>query len=269
MTPLQQLVNQIRHQRSPEDEITVTKSIVEDIVNVTVVSLTKELYGKYLYKVLGDLSFAMRLLMETYDNILASGALPPLSNGDRFPLTTPATKAPAIAVPKVIALDLFGTVFDLSGTPREEIKAYLDHIKKVVWSPLVLPESWKKIPAFPDSVDAIRRLRKVCTVVTLSNAPLPFQVDLLKNAGIDVDAIIPLEARQVYKPNLSAYDLIPSIMQIDTWSQVLMVTGNKTIGDYPKGDHEYARDAGYRGVLIRDPSSNLPTLSALADSLGA
>lgn len=34
---------------------------------------------------------------------------------------------------KVIALDVFGTVFDLSVVPRSEIKAYAEHIRRPDW----------------------------------------------------------------------------------------------------------------------------------------
>ncbi len=35
---------------------------------------------------------------------------------------------------KALAFDVFGTVFDLNFVPREEIRAYVDHIKQPEWS---------------------------------------------------------------------------------------------------------------------------------------
>lgn len=166
---------------------------------------------------------------------------------------------------KVIALDLFGTVFNLSGVDRREIVAYIDHISKPDWSLLELPKSWETLPAFPDACEGLFRLRKNFTVVTCSNAPLGFTTRLLKNAGLHFDAITPLEMFEVYKPQPEAY-LAVSVTQGVLPSEITMVTGNKQIGRNPKGDWQYAADLGMQGILIRqNPSA---TLIELAEQLG-
>src|SRR5688572_30568770 len=105
----------------------------------------------------------------------------------------------------VIAFDLFGTVFDLSVVDKDEIRAYANHIKQAEWSPLQLPSSWEYLPVFPDSAEGISRLRTKYTVVTCSNAPLGLSAKLCKRAGVQFDAIIPLELNRVYKTNPKAY----------------------------------------------------------------
>ena len=103
-------------------------------------------------------------------------------------------------------LIFFGTLVRLKDeVPREEIKAYADHISKPEWSPLVLPDSWKNLKAFDDSAIVLKMLRRHFMVVTLSNGPLGLQAALLKNNDVDVDAIVPLEIAQVFKPNPRAY----------------------------------------------------------------
>ena len=66
--------------------------------------------------------------------------------------------------PRVIAFDVFGTVFDLSSTPRGEVAAYAQHLRtcreRCCWLPLDLPASWRSLPAHPDAAEGIRRLRE-------------------------------------------------------------------------------------------------------------
>lgn len=167
---------------------------------------------------------------------------------------------------KVIAFDLFGTVFDLAGVPREEIVAYIDHISKTEWSPLKLQSSWQHLPTFPDSREGIERLRTKYRVVTCSNAPLRFTSYLLENAQLRFDAITPLEVVQCFKPNANAYWLVPFMYCVDP-KDVLVVTGNEKLGRNPKGDHQYAAELGMNGQLIRNPGCP-QTIIELAEQLG-
>ncbi len=98
---------------------------------------------------------------------------------------------------KVIAFDVFGTVFDLSSVDKRDIKAYIDHIRRPTWQPLVLPEYWETLPAHPDAAEGIARLRKKFTVVTCSNGPLHLLTKLSKHNSISWDAIVPLELNRV------------------------------------------------------------------------
>ena len=167
---------------------------------------------------------------------------------------------------KVIAFDLFGTVFDLSGVDRREIAAYINHISKPEWSPLELPQSWEDLPPFWDARGGIERLRKKFVVVTCSNAPLGFTTRLLKNADIHFDAITPLEMVKAFKPDARCY-LLPGHSQGVYWGDCHMVTGNARLGRNPKGDHQYAAEQGITGHLIRNPGCP-QTIIDLAEQLG-
>lgn len=166
----------------------------------------------------------------------------------------------------LIAFDLFGTVFDLSGVDRREIVAYIDHISHPEWSMLELPKSWEQLPPYPDSREGIERLRKKFTAVTCSNAPLGFTTRLLKNADIRFDAITPLEMIPAYKPDPRCY-LLPGHSQGVYWGDCHMVTGNIRLGRNPKGDHQYAAEQGIKGHLIRNPGCP-QTITELAEQLG-
>jgi 2-haloalkanoic acid dehalogenase type II len=160
----------------------------------------------------------------------------------------------------VIAFDVFGTVVDMSSVGRSELSDYIKTIHLPSWTPLDFPEKWKHLPPHPDSIEGIARLRKSHVVVTLSNGPLSFQVDLFRNIGINWDCIIPLEAYRTYKPKLSAYTVALDLLRVRP-SQVMMVTANKTFGDI-----EAAEQLGMRSYLIRnEPGSNI---ISLAEHLG-
>lgn len=161
---------------------------------------------------------------------------------------------------EVICFDVFGTVFDLNAAPKEERIAYAKHISQPDWSPLRLPESWKKLPAHPDSKEGIDRLRQKYVVVTCSNGPLGLLTYLSKHNHISWDAIVPLELGRAFKPRLEAYQTVLNALEIDP-SVALMVTANEHFGDL-----EASVKVGMQSILIRTPT--LPTIPSLAGLLG-
>lgn len=160
---------------------------------------------------------------------------------------------------KVIAFDVFGTVFDLSGVNREEIKSYAQHIRKPEWEPLKLPSHWASLPAHPDAAEGIARLREKFFVVTCSNGPLGLLAKLSKHNGITWDAIIPLELNKVYKPNPKAYMTVCEVLDVEP-NEVIMVTANEKFGDL-----EGSRRIGMEAILIRNEV--FPTIISLAEML--
>lgn len=160
---------------------------------------------------------------------------------------------------EVIAFDLFGTIFDLSKTPKSEIVAYARHIRQPEWAPLILPESWEFLPLHPDSRDGVKSLRQRFMVVTCSNAPLGTIAKLSKNNNINWDAIIPLELNMVFKPNPKSYLTVCDVLNIEP-SKVLMVTANEKFGDL-----EGSKAVGMESILIR--GKDIPDTIALAELL--
>jgi 2-haloacid dehalogenase len=164
-------------------------------------------------------------------------------------------------LPSVIAFDLFGTVFDLSGVARQEIKDYAVHLRNPEWSPLHLPKSWETLPAHPDSAEGIERLRRKFMVVTCSNGPLGLTAKLSKHNGISWDAIIPLELNRVYKTDPRAYLTVCEVLGCYP-EQVMMVTANKDFGDL-----EASAALGMTPQLIRD-GDGPKSIIELAEQLG-
>ncbi len=162
---------------------------------------------------------------------------------------------------KVIAFDVFGTVFDLSSAAREEVKDYVRHVHLPEWKPLKLPKSWETMPAHHDSAEGIALLRKQFIVVTCSNGPLGLLAKLSKHNNVQWDAIIPLELNKVYKPNPRAYRTVCEVLDVEP-HEVLMVTANRTFGDL-----ESSKRIGMQSVLIRS-NGGPRTIIDLANLLG-
>lgn len=162
---------------------------------------------------------------------------------------------------KVIAFDLFGTVFDMSGVDKSEIRAYLEHIRKPEWEPLTLPEGWTQLKAFPDAQEGIRRLGNKHWLTSLSNAPILLQCRLCLANGLSLHMLSPLEVAHVYKPNPRAYMTVCDIFQCEP-ANVMMVTANKDFGDL-----EASAALGMTPMLIRN-GDGPKTIIELAEQLG-
>lgn len=162
---------------------------------------------------------------------------------------------------KVIAFDVFNTVVDMTPLPRHEISDYVRHTRTLPWSPLVLPEHWEHLAAHADSIEGINRLRSKYIVVTCSNGPLGMLAKLSKNAGLQWDAIIPLELGQAFKPRLESYKTVFEVLDVEP-TEVMMVTANETFGDL-----KAAEIWGMVPMLIRSKSGPR-TITDLADLLG-
>lgn len=161
---------------------------------------------------------------------------------------------------KIVAFDVFGTVFDLSSVPRQEIKDYAHHLRQPEWSPLNLPESWKTLPAHPDSAEGIKLLRTKYMVVTCSNGPVSLLTALSKHNEISWDMIIPIELNKVFKPKPESYMTICQLMRVEP-SEVMMVTANETFGDL-----EASKALGMTPKWIRG-NSDVKTIIDLASQM--
>jgi FMN phosphatase YigB (HAD superfamily) len=154
---------------------------------------------------------------------------------------------------ELICFDVFGTVFDMSTVPRDSIRKYVDHVKSNSWTPIDL-SGWSDIKAHPDSKEGIDLLRTQFQVVTLSNGPMRLLTKISKLNNISWDAIIPIEAYYVYKPNEKAYKIACDLMGIPP-EKTLMVTANPTFGDIEgaeknKMQSQIIRQEGYPKTII-------------------
>ena len=162
---------------------------------------------------------------------------------------------------KCIAFDCFGTVFDMSRVSRDEIKAYVDHVRSENFSPYKFPESWYSLHAHPDSAEGIKRLQDAgYKCVAMSNGTVHLISTISDIAGIRWNTIIDLVLYGHYKPQPDAYK---AIQDQTGWQpeECLMVTANPTFGDV-----EGAAAIGMHSQVIRQPGTP-QTIIELAESL--
>ncbi len=163
---------------------------------------------------------------------------------------------------KCIAFDCFGTVFDMSGVSRDEIKAYVDHVRKNNFTPFQFPQSWWELKSHPDAMDGIKTLQAMgFFCVALSNGDANLIDELSEKNSFDFDYVIDLAGRhRVYKPHYDAYRTIEKDLGY-TPCETLMVTANPTFGDI-----EGAAAIGMHSQVIRQPGTP-QTIIELAASL--
>ena len=147
---------------------------------------------------------------------------------------------------KCIAFDCFGTVFDMAGVSRDEIKAYVAHVRRNDFSPFEFPRSWWDLKLHPDAAPGIARLqRNGFKCVTLSNGAADLLRHVSEAGGVHWDHIVDLAAHRVYKPHRDAYLTVWKDLGIPP-EQTMMVTANPTFGDV-----EGAMSVGMMPKVIR------------------
>lgn len=151
---------------------------------------------------------------------------------------------------KLIAFDCFGTVFDMSGVSRDEIRDYVAHVNKSGFTPYKFPDSWYNLRAHPDSAYGIKLIQEIgIKCVALSNGSHELLKKISEENGIYWDHIVDLIAHKVYKPHQGAYKTIEADLGIKP-EECLMVTANPTFGDI-----EGAKSIGMDALAIRGEQS--------------
>lgn len=143
---------------------------------------------------------------------------------------------------KTLFFDLFGTVFDIGAVAtNDELTDYARQVHEnqtrhnergSYFQPLILPKHWGNARPFWEAKVALAQLQHRCHIVTLSNAPLWLQCAMCRNfwCGLRFDAIVPLDAADLVKPQQEAYAFACEIMDIKPQDAV-MVTANEKFGD--------------------------------------
>ena len=169
---------------------------------------------------------------------------------------------------KVIAFDLFGTVFSTAGATRADFDHYVSRLKawrtEGRYMPVREVESFRTMKPFDDSVVGLEMVRRAgYKIVAASNIPKCIVEDMSRNAGIEWDAIMEFERYAIYKPSLAAYAAVCDLMKCEP-SEVLFVTGNH--GAAGIGDDIEPLKIGMQTAKIRRDSS-IQTIIDLAATL--
>ena len=119
----------------------------------------------------------------------------------------------------------------------------LEQLSKADLDRLVL--AWHHLPAWPDAVHGLTRLRTRFVLSTLSNGGMALLVDLARLAGLPFDWILSTELVKSYKPDPRTYQLVPSLLAVRP-EQAMMVAAHPY-------DLAAAAEQGMRTAFVRRP----------------
>ncbi|MET3917456.1 2-haloacid dehalogenase [Variovorax sp. OAS795] len=140
-----------------------------------------------------------------------------------------------------------------------------------------LSRAWHRLPAWPDAVEGLTRLKKKFTICTLSNGNIGLLTEMAKRAGLPWDCVLSAEVFKAYKPDPRTYLGVAGVFDA-TPGQVMLaaahhddlaaarVCGLKT--GYIERPHEFGR--GQPKDVSPNPENNLHArdINQLADLLG-
>ncbi|MFI5776676.1 haloacid dehalogenase type II [Nocardia sp. NPDC051570] len=117
-----------------------------------------------------------------------------------------------------------------------------------------LVRAWHTLPAWPDAVAGLARLRRCYTVAALSNGGFALLTRLVKAAELPVDCILSAELARAYKPAAQVYRTAARLLDVEP-GQMLMVACHRW-------DLDGARAAGLRTAFVERPREKGPRHSA-------
>ncbi|RAV31339.1 haloacid dehalogenase type II [Corynebacterium heidelbergense] len=117
-------------------------------------------------------------------------------------------------------------------------------------------EAWHRIPAWPDVVEGVTLLRRMCPVAALSNANVAFLTDIARFNRLEWDFPGGADVWGHYKPSPETYLGIAKMFQCDP-SEVLMVATHQE-------DLDAARVNGLQTAYIERPREYGPLPKAEA-----
>jgi 2-haloacid dehalogenase len=113
-----------------------------------------------------------------------------------------------------------------------------------------LNRAWHRLPAWPDAVPGLLRLKTRHIVTTLSNGNFSLLTNMAKHAGLPWDCIISAELFRHYKPDPEAYLGCAQLLDLAP-GEVMLVAAHP-------GDLQAARAAGLRTAYVARPREHGP-----------
>ena len=111
-----------------------------------------------------------------------------------------------------------------------------------------LTHAWHRLEAWPDSVAALRRLRKQFIITPLSNGNISLLTHMAKHAGLPWDCVLSAEVFGHYKPAPQTYLGVAQVFNLLP-QQVMLVAAHHS-------DLDAAQDCGLQTAYIERPSEN-------------
>jgi 2-haloacid dehalogenase len=109
---------------------------------------------------------------------------------------------------------------------------------------------WHRLPAWPDTVGGLLRLKRSFTITTLSNGNFSLLVDMAKSAGLPWDCIVSAELFGHYKPDPQTYLGCARLLDVAPGELMLVAC-------HPS-DLRAARSNGLRTAYVRRPREHGP-----------
>jgi len=111
-----------------------------------------------------------------------------------------------------------------------------------------LNTAWHRLPAWPDAVEGLTRLKRKYTICTLSNGNIGLLTEMAKRAGLPWDCILSAEVFKAYKPDPRVYLGAAGVFAVPP-GQVMLVAAHQD-------DLAAARGCGLRTACIERPLEN-------------
>ena len=108
-----------------------------------------------------------------------------------------------------------------------------------------LVHAWHHLPAWPDSVEGMSRLRPGYVLTTLSNGGMAHLVELNRASRLPFDCVLSVELVRTYKPDPRVYRLVPELLAVRP-EESMMVASHAY-------DLAAAAEQGMRTAFVRRP----------------
>jgi 2-haloacid dehalogenase len=108
-----------------------------------------------------------------------------------------------------------------------------------------LNQAWHRLDAWPDTVEALVRLKSRFTTCTLSNGNIGLLTDMAKRAGLPWDCILSAEVFRAYKPDPATYLGVAATFDAEP-DEVMLVAAHQD-------DLQAARACGLQTAYIERP----------------
>ncbi len=108
-----------------------------------------------------------------------------------------------------------------------------------------LNKAWHRLPAWPDAVEGLARLKRKYTICTLSNGNIGLLTEMAKRAGLPWDCVLSAEVFKAYKPDPRTYVGVAGVFDVSP-GQVMLAAAHHD-------DLAGARMCGLRTGYIERP----------------
>lgn len=140
-----------------------------------------------------------------------------------------------------------------------------------------LNRAWHRLPAWPDAVAGLARLKSKYIVCTLSNGNIGLLTEMAKHAGLPWDCVLSAEVFKAYKPDPRTYLGVAGVFDIAPRQVMLAAAHHDDLAAaracglrtaYIERPHEFGRDQPKDVSPQMDNELHARDIGALADQLG-